>query len=122
MPINRVCFARAAVCRRHGADSVGIEACEELKATYRNIMMTHVGQEQPSASASIRILTDHWPSMVRALYISTTRMRMKSNGDAEEGIALKMLLAGGTLPSVSNLTEFERDATTTNLLAFRHTV
>ena len=23
MPINRVCFARAAVCRRHGADSVG---------------------------------------------------------------------------------------------------
>ena len=61
------------------------KACDALLDTYRSLLFGHVGQEDAIAAASLRILTDHWPSIVRASYISVTQFRAQPSGESCRG-------------------------------------
>ena len=68
------------------------KACDTLLDTYRTLLFGHVGQEDAIAATSLRILTDHWPSIVRAIYISATQFRLQTNGEsAHYGLASGMV-------------------------------
>ena len=51
MPINRVCFARAAACRRHGADSVGNSGQREEEESIVNRGSDRTARTAPDRTA-----------------------------------------------------------------------
>ena len=53
MPINRVCFARAAVCRRHGADSVGNSGQREEEESIVKFLLSESLGLGPSDALSV---------------------------------------------------------------------
>ena len=64
---------------REDGSVYGLAAGKELVDMYQTTMTAHVGQEEACAAASVRLLTDHFPSTIRALFMATTAARLQKN-------------------------------------------